>query len=398
MVTTRATGELYDGFLLHSSPSKTKQSRIYPSHQLHLPKSWGVVTTSNGSMTLQGFSDYARWFVNQLPSDFGKGRQPAVLLFDGHGSRWTAEGISHLLQNNVWPFCLAAHTTAWAQPNDSGPNAALNATYGKEFTKWKQRKFAGRWVYTRSDFNMVIRDSYKSLRKVLEGEIIDCGENVITKAFRRCGLCPLNRNCEGWTKALRQFEDFAMTTQGDRNKSAKVGAIRTLRGRDEHSEKMIVVKTTGGGPSETAPKMIFSLLMSRIAEIGSERPQHVDDDNRKPRSIINTTNGMDCSVESNRKKILEATERRKRKVADKERNVAERKRKKIEKEKRKLRNREDAFLHARKKLTKSSSSLSSFNSSLFSKDELSALVDVMKSQEKKERHQSQTFGIFFGLL
>ena len=37
----------------------------------------------------------------------GTGGEPAILIFDGHGSRWTYSGLMHLIANNVWPFCLA---------------------------------------------------------------------------------------------------------------------------------------------------------------------------------------------------------------------------------------------------------------------------------------------------
>ena len=82
----------------------------------------------------RSFVDFAHHFVEQLPTGQGpnakKGRAPTgdrsasadyipgdyvILFLDGHGSRWSYEGLQYLRANRVIVLCLPAHTSIWSQ-------------------------------------------------------------------------------------------------------------------------------------------------------------------------------------------------------------------------------------------------------------------------------------------
>jgi hypothetical protein len=66
-----------------------------------------VEATHAGSMTQEIFVHFAKHFVNLLPADSG----PMILFLDGHGSRWNVHALEYLMNNNVFPFFLASHTS-----------------------------------------------------------------------------------------------------------------------------------------------------------------------------------------------------------------------------------------------------------------------------------------------
>ena len=69
-------------------------------------------------MTQEVFFVYAKHFVNVLPPNHG----PVILFLDGHASRWNSHALQYFMDNKVYPFFLASHTSIWAQPNDAGVN------------------------------------------------------------------------------------------------------------------------------------------------------------------------------------------------------------------------------------------------------------------------------------
>jgi len=41
---------------------------------------------------------------------------PVILFLDGHGSHWNRNALKFLMDNKVFPFFLASHTSIWSQP------------------------------------------------------------------------------------------------------------------------------------------------------------------------------------------------------------------------------------------------------------------------------------------
>ena len=60
-----------------------------------------------------------------------------VLFLDGHNSRWTYEGLSHLQKNNAIVICLPSLTSIIMQPNDNGVNAKFHEEMGAATKQWR---------------------------------------------------------------------------------------------------------------------------------------------------------------------------------------------------------------------------------------------------------------------
>ncbi len=99
------------------SPTETVTSSRWTVGLENLPDI-KVETTNSGSMTQEVFMTYAKHFVETLPAGHG----PIMLFLDGHASRWNKYALKYLMDNRMFMFFLASHTSIWAQPNDAGVN------------------------------------------------------------------------------------------------------------------------------------------------------------------------------------------------------------------------------------------------------------------------------------
>tara|TARA_B110000211_G_scaffold17233_1_gene17996 strand:- start:254 stop:1345 length:1092 start_codon:yes stop_codon:yes gene_type:complete len=161
-------------------------------------------------MELDVFNAYCHDFVKFLPADQGTGGLPHVLTMDGHSSRWTYEGLSFLLSNNVFPFVFASKTSLWAQPNDNGINSSVETCFNAHMDKW--RKANVHLPYTRACVNSCFVGAIGELELRYKKELALKGANVITRAFFRTGVCPVNPKCERWTEAIAQLGIVANPT------------------------------------------------------------------------------------------------------------------------------------------------------------------------------------------
>ena len=69
-----------------------------------------VQMTASGSMTQEVFMMYARHFVESLLPGHG----PVILFLDGHASRWNHHALKFFMDNKVFNFFLASHTSIWS--------------------------------------------------------------------------------------------------------------------------------------------------------------------------------------------------------------------------------------------------------------------------------------------
>ncbi len=123
--------------IIHSCPGSTKP-RLQPDHKKGLHPDWWQITTTSGSMTRFAFEKWCRYIVHYF-CNRGRCRKddPIILLLDGHTSRWTHSGLLHLNNNFIYPFCIASHTSAWAQANDCGLNSKWKKFYSATKKKWR---------------------------------------------------------------------------------------------------------------------------------------------------------------------------------------------------------------------------------------------------------------------
>jgi len=132
-ITKGACGPL----LIHTDKTKTKEKEAEEQMRQQMQDTatettmalhWTVVTHNvpditvetmrSGSMTQEVFMVYAKHFVATLPLN----HRPVILFLDSHGSQWNKYALNFLLDNKVFPFFLASHTSIWSQPNDAGIN------------------------------------------------------------------------------------------------------------------------------------------------------------------------------------------------------------------------------------------------------------------------------------
>ena len=90
-------------------------------------------------MTRELFEDWCEYFIHSMDKvGYGKKHDnPLILLIDGHTSRWTHAGLKKLMDNGIFPFFIASHTSAWAQPNDCGLNASYKAKFKAAVRRWR---------------------------------------------------------------------------------------------------------------------------------------------------------------------------------------------------------------------------------------------------------------------
>lgn len=92
-------------------------STVNKNNSANLPSDWSCGANKKGSMTVDLFMSLCVHHVenNLKPKGYGAGKKASLLIFDGHASRWSYAGLMFLMANNCWPFCLASHTSSWAQ-------------------------------------------------------------------------------------------------------------------------------------------------------------------------------------------------------------------------------------------------------------------------------------------
>ena len=224
-MTTRADGAtVIPPMLIHSNPSTQSKSNrpklmmkylmgVYTEGadgSLENPTKIRVAVSKSGSMTKELFPSFCRHFVDHLPEGQGKGGEPVILIFDGHASRWSYEGLKLLLDNNVYCLCLPGHTSVWAQPNDGGPNASYKSCLGDHIKEWRdsRRALPGNEAIMkmdRADFNAIFVAAWLSWteRQRLERK---AGSNSIITAWAGTGLEPYCRApAPYWQAAISKF-------------------------------------------------------------------------------------------------------------------------------------------------------------------------------------------------
>ncbi len=154
-----------------------------------------VQTTSSGSMMQEVFMNYAKHFVSTLPPSHG----PVILFLDGHGSRWNKYALKFLMDNRVFPFILASHTSIWSQPNDASVNKRLHWAIEQECKKEHRKHDNPTIPYCNTNF-------VKGWRQFLNAERSDIRllrHNNATRAFWRTGLFPYDPFAPAWTNAIK---------------------------------------------------------------------------------------------------------------------------------------------------------------------------------------------------
>ncbi len=153
-----------------------------------------VETTNSGSMTQEVFFVYAKHFVEALPAGHG----PVILFLDGHGSRWNQDALQYFMDNRVFPFVLASHTSIWSQPNDAGVNKRFHWSIEEAFRKVRRTTDS----YSIPFFNSNFVEGWHTFLQTERDDLRRVNMNNTTRAFKRTGLFPFDPFSESWTEAI----------------------------------------------------------------------------------------------------------------------------------------------------------------------------------------------------
>jgi hypothetical protein len=153
-----------------------------------------VFTTKSGSMTQEIFYNFAKHFVANLKPD----HDPKILFLDGHASRWSKAALLYLIENRVWPFFIASHTSIWAQPNDCGTNYRWHNCVEKVVRNMRREGGTPNVAY----FNQVFSEAWTMFLDHERMDLREQGTNTTTSTYLKSGLHPLNPHCENWNTAI----------------------------------------------------------------------------------------------------------------------------------------------------------------------------------------------------
>ena len=337
-VVTCGNGTMMPPVIIHSGSTNPNPSA---AKLKNLPENWSCVVTKSGSMTLGSFQKFCEWWPSSLPSEYGVGKLPAILILDGHSSRWTYQGLRYLKSKNVHPFCLASHTTAWGQPNVCGVNSSLKAAYAKVVKEWRLRNVGMRM--TVEDFNSLIVKAFivfsdKNKKK-------KAGLTLIGRAFKRTGFCPVDRNCENWVMAISQFGAVANALQGKKVPagSTEPREVRSgSRGYADHEK--VLIYPVRGSRSIVLRQIVKDHSIGYLNSL-AERTKKKKEGKKKRATGVNSYFGVDIGVAEQLAAIKAMSDDREKKKKDEE----EKKKKRKEGAKKKAEERERAEAKKKKK-------------------------------------------------
>ena len=203
-----------------------------------------VATSQSGSMTKVLFPCWCEHFVKFLPKGSGKDGKPVILVFDGHTSRWTYEGLQLLLDNNVFCLCIPGHTSIWAQPNDCGPNSSLKSIIGSKLSDYRLYHHQVPGVeramkFTQNDFNGCFVQAWKAWQEKMDGMMERLGKNAITSGWRGTGLHPFDRYAPRWQGAIARFGQRQAAPAREGCEASSGGADDPALSREERLERML---------------------------------------------------------------------------------------------------------------------------------------------------------------
>lgn len=235
-MTTCADGSYFvDPFIIHSGSSNTDDSKQTISREIasNLPKGSTVTVSGSGSMTRVLFSHYAQHLVrsvNKVRAQSSTGvKETMVLFFDGHTSRMNPAALRYLKDNNIECFCLPSHASAWAQPNDVGPNKSLKA----HLKRANERHLRGNYLsptLRRDEYNAIFTEGWEAFlkeeeqnRKARKGANGKAG-NIAIRAFKKSGIFPHNAKPPLWVEAAQTIGQQNEIRKGKQQQESTAGS------------------------------------------------------------------------------------------------------------------------------------------------------------------------------
>ena len=170
------------------------------------PMGLGMRTTKSGSILKTNFLDYIIHFVAQLPAGQGPSGETVFLIMDYHGSRANPAAVEYARRNNVVILILPSKTSITSQPNDSSVNMVLATLISRNV---KRANICTTDQMSVVDFLKVLKSTWEEHVSNESDLLLITEENKATRGFVKTGLCPLDYDCENWTKAINFFSELS---------------------------------------------------------------------------------------------------------------------------------------------------------------------------------------------
>ena len=283
----------------------------------NLPDEYPLHVTRKGSQDKLGFEKWCRHFVKSardgMPTDI-----KTVLYLDGHNSRWTYDGLTHLHDNNVLVICLPSHTSIITQPNDNGINSKFHDEMGIATKTWRNMH-AGLNI-AKGDANWIIAQAWDKTR---------LHSDTIKKGFgsQTTGVCPLDRNAVNYrdlkislaiTPASKAAQDTKVSKHAVRARAYKDYVWMKAR----HGSSVVALREAILEESQRH----WLKAAQDIAQVKDERKKH------SYKGVPNTKTGACCTAKDFREAIASYEKERQEKENMKAKRKDERERKKMEKQ------------------------------------------------------------------
>lgn len=141
----------------------------FPNSMVRLsPKGW---------INAEIFLEWFQFFIKAIPD-----ARPVVLLMDSHASHIKPEVIQLARENQIYLLTFPAHNKHILQPLDVGVYKALKSYWSDSVKDYMKNNTTQK--PDRSNFHQILNPAF----------IKAFSSSTIKNAFRKCGICPLNKN------------------------------------------------------------------------------------------------------------------------------------------------------------------------------------------------------------
>lgn len=161
--------------------------RMPPAVVHNFPDSWHIGRSDSGWMVSETFLSYIVLFYEWLVQNNTK--IPVLLFLDGHKSHINEKMFNFCSEKKIFLYCLHPNATHIIQPCDVGIFGPLKKSWKKVARKHKQKTTA---PITKQSFAGKFKEAYD---KSIKAE-------TIQKAFRTCGLFPIDPNAVDYSKCI----------------------------------------------------------------------------------------------------------------------------------------------------------------------------------------------------
>ena len=175
--------------------SATANGELLPTYvvykALHLMNMWteGGPAKVRYNRTKYGWFDYVTfedWFFAVVVPWAKKLDGKKVIIGDNLSSHISPQVVKTYERENIVFVCLPPNSTHLYQPLDVAVYSSLKVHYRASLSKWK--------IGPGKNKPTLPKDLFPNQLRMLLESMADCMSTNILRGFRKCGICPLDRN------------------------------------------------------------------------------------------------------------------------------------------------------------------------------------------------------------